>query len=127
MPPAVSTHHQLAHALFRDHGVEPAKLIGADHESVVSSLVASGLGLALIREEIAARMVEAGEICLWRDARIASTLWFIYLRSREHDPVIRALLEVLQDMWGLRLESGPTESRGMAGPQRESAETQRNT
>jgi DNA-binding transcriptional LysR family regulator len=114
MPPEVSTHHQLAHALFRAHGVEPAKLIGADHESVVSSLVASGLGLALIREDIAVRMAEAGEICLWRDARMATTLWFIHLRSRDHDPVIRALLDVLKDVWSLRLDTGPSEPRGTA-------------
>ena len=106
MPPEVSTHRQLAQNLFRPHGVLPAKLIGADHEAVVSSLVASGLGMALIREEVAQRMVEAGEICLWRDARVATTLWFIYLQSREHDPVIRALLEVLGDVWGLQRASG---------------------
>lgn len=107
MPPEVSTHRQLAQDLFRPHGVFPAKLIGADHEAVVSSLVASGLGLALIREEVAQRMVQAGEICLWRDARVATTLWFIYLHSREHDPVIRALLQVLGDVWALPRISAP--------------------
>ena len=106
MPPPVSTHHQLAHALLQSHGVEPAKSIGADHESVVSSLVASGLGVALIREDIALRMAEAGEICLWRDIRAATMLWFIHLRSREHDPVIRALVDVLKDVWGLRHNGG---------------------
>jgi DNA-binding transcriptional LysR family regulator len=74
-------------------------LIGADHESVVSSLVASGLGVALIREDVALRMEAAGEICIWRDARVATTLWFIYLQSREQDPVVRALLDVLDEVW----------------------------
>jgi DNA-binding transcriptional LysR family regulator len=99
LPPDVSTHHQLAQTLFRTHGAKPAKLIGADHEVVVSSLVASGLGVALIREEAALRMAAAGEICIWRDARVATTLWFIYLQSREQDPVLRALLAVLEDVW----------------------------
>jgi DNA-binding transcriptional LysR family regulator len=106
MPPEVSTHRQLAQDLFRPHGVSPTKLIGADHEAVVSSLVASGLGVALIRDEVAQRMVEAGEICLWRDARVATTLWFIYLQAREHDPVVRALLDVLADVWRLQLGTG---------------------
>ncbi|MEO8740738.1 MAG: LysR family transcriptional regulator [Casimicrobiaceae bacterium] len=108
MPPKVSTHRQLAQDLFRPHGVLPTKLIGADHEAVVSSLVASGLGLALIREEVAQRMEQSGEICLWRDARVTTTLWFIYLHSREHDPVIHALLEVLGDVWDLRRAAVPT-------------------
>ena len=111
MPPPVSTHSQLAHELFRAHGVKPTKLVGADHEAVVSSLVVSGLGLALIREEIAREKAEAGEVCLWQDMRIGTTLWFIYLRSREHDPVIRALLDVLKDAWGLRREAGPSARR----------------
>ena len=93
LPPEVSTHHQLAQTLFQTHGAKPAKLIGADHETVVSSLVASGLGVALIREESALRMAAAGEIWLWRDARVATMLWFIYLHSREQDPVVRALLD----------------------------------
>ena len=99
LPPEVSTHHQLAQALFRTHGAHPTKLIGADHESVVSSLVASGLGVALIREDLALRREAAGEICIWRDARVATTLWFIYRQSREQDPVVRALLDVLDDVW----------------------------
>ena len=99
LPPEVSTHHQLAQSLFRTHGGRPTKLIGADHESVVSSLVASGLGVALIREDVALRMEAAGEICIWRDARVATTLWFIYLQSREQDPVVRALLDVLDHVW----------------------------
>ena len=113
MPPPVSTHHHLAHTLLQSHGAEPAKSIGADQESVVSSLVASGLGVALIREDIALRMAGAGEICLWRDIRVPTTLWFIYMRSREHDPVIRALVDVLKDVWKLRPTPGPgARSRG---------------
>ena len=112
MPPEVSTHRQLAQDLFRPYGVSPTKLIGADHEAVVSSLVASGLGMALIRDEVAQRMVEAGEICLWRDARVATTLWFIYMQTREHAPVVRALLEVLADVWSLQLGAGRAPGNG---------------
>jgi DNA-binding transcriptional LysR family regulator len=125
IPPAISTHYQLAQALFRAHGVEPAKLVGADHERVVSSLVASGLGLALIREESAARMVGAGEICLWRDARISTTLWFIYLHSREHDPVIGALLDVLKAVWNVQRDEGPPSPQAKVQHQQESLENGR--
>jgi DNA-binding transcriptional LysR family regulator len=116
MPPAVSTHHQMAHALLENHGVAPIKSIGADHESIVSSLVASGLGVALIREDVALRMEQAGEVCLWRDTRMATTLWFIYLHSREHDPVIRALIDVVKDVWGLRHNGARMNPRGKSSP-----------
>src|SRR5207247_9116662 len=102
MPPPVSTHHQFAAAMFREHGIEPAKLIGADDEAVVSSLVVSGVGVALMREDIALTKAQAGEVCLWQDTRIDTTLRFIYLRSREHDPIVRALLDVVKASWQVR-------------------------
>jgi DNA-binding transcriptional LysR family regulator len=111
MPPPVSTHNQFASALFREHGVEPSKLIGADDEAVVSSLVVSGVGVALMREDVALQKAQAGEVCLWQDTRIGTTLRFLFLRSREHDPVIRALLDVVKDVWGLRREAGPAARR----------------
>jgi len=121
LPPDVSTHHQLAQTLFRTHGANPAKLIGADHEVVVSSLVASGLGIALIRDEAAMHMAAAGEICLWRDARVATTLWFIYLQSREQDPLVRALLDVLEDVWTPQADPATPTQGAAAAPGDEAA------
>jgi DNA-binding transcriptional LysR family regulator len=80
-------------------------VIGADDEAVVSSLVASGAGLALMREDVAQRMEQAGEVCLWQDIRIGTMLQFIYLRSREHDPIVRALLDVCKQSWPARRDA----------------------
>ena len=102
IPPPISTHHQLVYALLRQHGVEPTKVVEADREDVISSLVISGIGLALMREDLALEKAAAGEVCLWKDVRIPTTLWFIYLQEREDDPVIRVLLDVLKDTWNLR-------------------------
>jgi len=106
--PAISTHHDLVHALFDKHGIEPTKVVEADQESVIASLVVSGVGLSLIREELALEKEAAGEVCLWRDVRLDSTLWFIYPRARKDDPVIRALLDVIADTWDLTTESHRT-------------------
>ncbi len=99
--PSISSHHKLVRALFDEHGIEPTELVEADQESVIANLVASGVGLSLIREDLALRKEAAGEMCLWRDVRLESTLWFIYLLARKDDPVIRALLSVLRDIWKL--------------------------
>jgi DNA-binding transcriptional LysR family regulator len=101
IPPLISTHNQLVHALLREHGVEPTRVVEADHEAVVGSLVVSGVGIALMREDIALEKQARGELCLWNDISIAAKLWFIYLREREGDPVIRALLDVEKEIWGL--------------------------
>ncbi|MFH1605507.1 MAG: LysR family transcriptional regulator substrate-binding protein, partial [Pseudomonadota bacterium] len=99
--PATSTHHYLVRALFDKHGIEPTKVVEADQESVIVNLVVSGVGLSLIREERALEKEAAGEVCLWRDVRLDSTLWFIFPRVRKDDPVIRALLDVIIDTWKL--------------------------
>src|SRR6266487_708544 len=91
-----------------EHGVEATRLIGADDEAVVSSLVTSGVGVALMREEVALQKAQAGEVCLWQDTRISTMLRFVYLRSREHDPLIRALLDVLKETWRLRRDAVAT-------------------
>lgn len=97
--PSISTHHKLVRALFDKHGIEPTKVVEADQESVIANLVVSGVGLSLIREDLALEKEAAGEVCLWRDVRLETTLWFIYLAARQDDPVIRALLAVLHDTW----------------------------
>jgi DNA-binding transcriptional LysR family regulator len=102
MTPPISTHHQLASTLFREHGIEPTKVVEADDEFVVGSLVISGVGMALMREDLALEKVESGEICLWQEVRLSTTLQFIYGSERAHDPVIRALLEMLGEVWRLR-------------------------
>jgi DNA-binding transcriptional LysR family regulator len=99
--PSISTHHKLVRALFDKHGIEPTKVVEADQESVIANLVVSGIGLSLIREELALEKEAAGEVCLWRDVRLETTLWFIFLLAREDDPVISALLGVLRDTWKL--------------------------
>jgi DNA-binding transcriptional LysR family regulator len=101
MTPPISTHHQLASTLFRSQGIEPTTVVEADDEVVVASLVLSGLGMALMREDIALEKAQSGEICLWQDVRLSTTLQFIYGRERENDPAMHALLELFKEIWSL--------------------------
>ena len=41
-----------------------------------------------------------------------TTLWFVYLAERAHDPAIAALLDVLRDVWGVTAVAEPQLSRG---------------
>ncbi len=117
MTPPISTHFQLANALFEHHGVGPAKVVEADDEVVTASLVVSGLGMALMREDLAFEKARAGQIFLWRDVRLTTKLQFVYLREREQDPVIRAMLDVLTDVWDRR----PAKQQRRAQPRRRNA------
>jgi len=99
--PAISTHHKLVRALFDKHGIEPTRVVEADQETVIANLVISGVGLSLIREDLALEKETVGQVCLWRDVRLETTLWFIYSVARKDDPAILALLDVLHDTWNL--------------------------
>lgn len=97
--PPVSTHSRLVRALFREHGVAPTRVVEADHESDIVSLVSSGVGLSLMREDLARGLEAGGEVCVWEPARVTTTLWFIYPAARANDPLIAALLEVVREIW----------------------------
>jgi len=97
MTPPVSTHYALASDLFAAHGIAPARRVEADHEAVVNSLVAAGLGVALMRQDLAEQA--PGAVAIWGDARIATSLSFVYRREREDDPTIRALRDVVDTVW----------------------------
>ena len=114
LTPSISSHNRLVIDLFHEHGVEPTKVVEADQESVISSLVVSGVGLSLMREDVALAKEAAGEVCLWKKGRATTTLWFIYPQERADDPVVQALLDVIRDTWALRQRRvpAPAKARG---------------
>jgi len=115
MTPPISTHSQLAAALFSAHNITPTKVVEADDEVVVSSLVLAGLGMALMREDLALEKAGAREICLWTDVQLTTSLQFVYRRDREQDPILLALVDTLDDVWKLGVNG---ETRKAATPHR---------
>jgi len=99
--PAISTHTALASELFSARGVSPARRIEADNELVISSLVTAGVGISLMREDAALAQAEAGTLCVYGDARLPTPLAFIHARERHGDPALRALTDVVRDVWDL--------------------------
>jgi len=97
--PPISTHSALADQLFREHGVSPARRVEADHEAVLSSLVVAGLGVALMREDLAILAASRNEVVLWGEQRLLTTLSFVYLTKREDEPAMRALRDLLGRVW----------------------------
>ena len=99
MTPPISTHSALAGELFREHGASPVRRAEADNEAVISSLVIAGLGVSLMREDLAIAASAAGDVVLWGEQRLETTLSFIYLAEREDEALVRALREILGRVW----------------------------
>lgn len=99
MAPPISTHHVLATRLFGKRGSTPTTLIEADNEAVIRSLVASGLGVALVREDLALEGEADGELIVLPETPLTTTLQFIYAHDRREEPEMRALQDVIRDVW----------------------------
>jgi DNA-binding transcriptional LysR family regulator len=109
LTPSISTHNQLVGKMFREHGLSPAKVVEADHEAVIKSLVVSGVGLSLLREDLARSLEARGEVCVWDKAELGTTLRFVYPAERGGDPLIAALLDIIRQVWGIA-ESGQVQA-----------------
>ncbi len=100
-PPQNSPHEQMQTNLFEPLGLHPATVVEADQESSISTLVKTGLGLGLMREELARAAASADELYIWEGAVPSTQLSFVYGRGRDDgDAVIAALLDAVNAVWG---------------------------
>jgi DNA-binding transcriptional LysR family regulator len=104
--PEPSSHRQLVMELFRDRIALPERIIEADNESVINNLVESGVGVSLIRDEVAAQSSEAGRSAIWPGLRVTTQLWFVYPVARSADPLLVAILDVLGAVWADGRDAG---------------------
>jgi DNA-binding transcriptional LysR family regulator len=101
--PTLSTHTRLVSQLFAAHGLEPPEpSVQADDETVITSLVVAGLGVALVRDELARVRAEEDELVIWPGAAIETTLWFVCPAARIEEPSLAALLALVSETWNLR-------------------------
>ena len=97
-----SNHAQtLLRDLFARQGLLPNIVLESDDTSAPLSLVRAGLGLALLREDVAVPAAERGEVVIWPHTRVAAMLSFIYPKTLAHDPAVVAAVSQLRTVWGL--------------------------
>lgn len=120
--PEKSTHHRLAHTVLSRHGVAPTKVVGADNEGVILNLIESGVGLSLVREELAIEREREGAMFVWPEARLPTALWFIYRADRGDDPILHALLDVLAQTWASPAQAVPAAAMAPARTPRRRAQ-----
>jgi len=99
LAPPTSSHRQLVMQLFGEHGDEPQQVIEADSEAVILNLIESGVGVSIAREDLAHAAEQKGRIAIWSGAELTTRLWFICAAARESDPVLKAALDVLHEVW----------------------------
>ena len=100
-PHVHSSQHRIFHKIFGDAGIAPpAVAIEVDQEASMVSLVKSGVGLCLMREEVIRAAARDGELIFWDGAVPLCPLSFIYPENRREDGATAAMLHVLASMVG---------------------------
>lgn len=94
-----SAHDELLRELLDAVGIRPRQTVLADHESLIYALVVAGVGIGLVRDELARRGVEDGGLFLLGDETVRTTLSFIHPLERQADPAIAASVAVLRALW----------------------------
>lgn len=95
----LSPHLQMVSNMFDRLGLNPLKVVQADQESTINDLIAEGVGVSLMREDLALAAQNAGRGVIWDKARPTTKLSFIVARGRENDPIMTALETAIQGIW----------------------------
>ena len=99
--PVYSSQHRLVREMFQEYGGELTTVAEADQESSMASLVKMGVGLCLLRNDVAMAAQGKGELIIWDKIEQHCALSFIYLKSCSSDVGVNALLGVVKDVWGI--------------------------
>lgn len=98
-PPARSHVRAIQNAMFNSQGVAPNVVIECDHLAAIESMVRSGLGLAMMREDVATEMAADGEFFIWPHVSQSNQLVFVYRASEESSPSTLGMISVLRKSW----------------------------
>jgi DNA-binding transcriptional LysR family regulator len=95
------TFSRIAGACFFKRGLSPQKVVVADQENVLCSLVTSGVGLTVMIEDEAVEAFRSGAVALWPEAVGTVPLNFAYPARRSEDPLVQAVLHCLGKVWDM--------------------------
>lgn len=90
----------IADTLFTRRGRSPIKAVIADQEPAIRKLVNSGVGLSILIAKEAHDAATGGKLFIVKDNVGTIDLSLIYLRKRAEDPLIKAVLQAVQKVWG---------------------------
>jgi len=97
--PPNCTFSAIATEAFQKRNLKPVKVTLADQEPVVATLVASGIGLAIMIEDEAMEYRDAGKVAVWDEIVGTIDLNFVYSRKRAKEAVVCAAIESVRAVW----------------------------
>ena len=103
--PRGGSHDQMLLSLFGDASLSLNRVVDAAEEAVHGTLVEAGIGLALMRGDLALAAEMRGKVTVWKRSSARSMLRFVYSERRSSDPAISAMKSLVAE-----LKEGDTDS-----------------
>lgn len=94
-PEPLCIYHKLIRNIFANTKHKPSMITSSAAEDSTNALLKAGVGLAFIRDDEANVMLKKGEIVVWSGDAFSLPLRLAYLKSREEDPIVKALVETI--------------------------------
>lgn len=95
--PMLSSQYRIVKEFFAQRGLTTNTVIEADQESSMLNLVKEGIGLCIMREEIARPRAQLKEIEIWNEVSWQCPLSFVYRKSRADDATIVSMLKIISE------------------------------
>lgn len=97
--PPTSTQAALLEQLFHGSPTKPPRVIEVDQETTRICLVLEGVGLALMRDELAYYYQRSGQLVIWQGRGPSTSLSLAYLEQRKADQILDALKDLVLTHW----------------------------
>ncbi|GFK92950.1 HTH-type transcriptional regulator CysL [Fundidesulfovibrio magnetotacticus] len=91
----------MARDLLAEEGTPPRTAAVINDEDTIRSLVASGMGLSLLREDMARPDNPGRELAVWPGGALGIPINLVALTKRLHEPEVKAALDAAAEAWGL--------------------------
>lgn len=97
--PVHSSQHRLVTEMFAEQGYALSSVVEVDQEASMRSLVTMGVGLCLLREDVAREAERQQQLVVWHGATRPCPLSFVHLKARVDDALVNALRAVVLEQW----------------------------
>ncbi len=85
--------------MFAERNLHPDKIAYIGDEESLASLIIAGSGMGLMLEERALQAERKGDVVIWGHEAFSLPLSFVYQEKRKSDPLLQAVLGVLDSVW----------------------------
>jgi DNA-binding transcriptional LysR family regulator len=102
--PPSGAHAHMATQVFEAFGFQPAKVVESDSEAIITSLVMAGVGLGLMREDLALEAAQSHKVYVLPEASAETWLMLFHVKARSGEAAIAAFMAAAGALW--RLDHG---------------------